>query len=172
MKQVYEKAWIQGFFTNCSLRATVATGMHTADIPKQMFFGRKKTRYRSPAVCSYKHTSDDQMEYVSDVVQGVKQFKKSTPSCTCESSSETSVLSSASTSPKGIWMWKFHQWWIFFNSQETILVLKYVNLIVSKLNGYFPFQCECVKLFKVWKQKMMSKNFFFNVKTVWFKMCA
>jgi integrase len=74
-----DKAGLEGFYSNHSLRATAATRMYNADIPEQLIC--EKTGHRSDAVRSYKRTSADQMMEASDIVQGVKK-RESKPVCT------------------------------------------------------------------------------------------
>ena len=79
-------AGIEGYYTNHSLCATITTRLYKSGINKQLVVER--TDHRSmEGVRSYKRTSDEQREAISDllnceqstlVVSAVKQYKPST----------------------------------------------------------------------------------------------
>ena len=71
VKNMCQKAGIQGFKTNHSLRATAATRLYSSGIDEQLVMER--TGHRSvEGVRSYKRTSSEQQKNVSDILQGKK----------------------------------------------------------------------------------------------------
>ena len=76
-------AGIPGFRTNHSLRATSATRLYAAGMDEQLIMER--TGHRSVGgVRSYKHTSDEQQQNVSDTLSLAKRPKVASPSSTTQ----------------------------------------------------------------------------------------
>lgn len=85
-------AGLDGFYTNHSLRATAATRLFEEGVDEQLI--SEKTGHRSTAVRSYKRTSNQQQEHISDLVQSVKRPK-------CEPSSTSGSTSGREISFEG-----------------------------------------------------------------------
>ncbi|XP_041364230.1 uncharacterized protein LOC121379648 [Gigantopelta aegis] len=67
VRRLCENAGFNGFYTNCSLRATTATRLYECGIDEQLI--AERTGHRSSAIRGYKRTSDDLLKMVDDVVQ-------------------------------------------------------------------------------------------------------
>ena len=71
-----EQAGIPGYRTNHSLRATAATRLHQSGCVEEQEI-MQRTGHRSiEAVRSYKQTSSEQLEQVSDILNNDKSTKK------------------------------------------------------------------------------------------------
>ena len=76
--RICKAAGIQGFKTNHSLRATAATRLYHAGVDEQIIM--ETTGHRSlDGVCSYKRTSAQQKESISDILSMTKRFKPTDP---------------------------------------------------------------------------------------------
>ena len=72
--RICKAAGVQGFKTNHSLRATAATRLYHAGIDEQIIM--ETTGHRSlDGVRSYKRTSDEQRETISDILSLTKRIK-------------------------------------------------------------------------------------------------
>ena len=73
IKDICQKAGLQGKFTNHSLRATCATRMYDRNIPEQII--KETTGHRSECVRGYKRTSDELKEVASNALsEGIGEF--------------------------------------------------------------------------------------------------
>ena len=83
--RICKAAGIQGFKTNHSLRATAVTCLYHADIDEQIIM--ETTGHRSlEGVRSYKRTSDQQKESISDILSLTKRFKAANQALESEAS--------------------------------------------------------------------------------------
>ena len=63
---------LEGRVTNHSLRANAASRLYQSNLDEQLVMER--TGHHSTAVCSYKCTSSEQLQNVSEILYGVKVF--------------------------------------------------------------------------------------------------
>ncbi len=67
VKDITKEAGIDGFFSNHSLRSTVATSMYQGGVEEQVI--TEITGHRSLAVCGYKKTHYSQKRKASEILQ-------------------------------------------------------------------------------------------------------
>ena len=72
VKRLCQSAGIEGHKTNHSLRATAASRLYNSNVEEQLIC--ETTGHRSTAVRSYKRTSNDQKNYVSDLLYSKKHI--------------------------------------------------------------------------------------------------
>ena len=87
----------RGYKTNHSLRATVASCLYQASVDERLVMER--TGHRSfDGIHSYKQTSDDQRQVLSDILNGEKSITKQTCiSSDLDTMTQTAILSSFSS---------------------------------------------------------------------------
>jgi hypothetical protein len=105
VKRMCEKAGIPGYKTNHSLRATTATRLYSEGVDEQLVMER--TGHRSiEGIRSYKRTSSEQQENISDILNGKKPCLDEGPTTNMQSlvptSSNSPTVSFASLAPSPI----------------------------------------------------------------------
>ncbi len=99
VKSIMSQANIKGNFTNHSLRVTTATRLYQVGVSEQLI--SNQTGHRSDAVTKYKRPSLDQIQNISDVLQGnTKKIKLDTAAQVLPTSSSTPIsVPTCSSSP-------------------------------------------------------------------------
>jgi len=99
MSRLCKAAGIGGFKTNHSLRATAATRLYQSGVDEQMIM--EKTGHRSlDGIRSYKRTSDEQRETLSDIMnRKVPRFESQSPLAVSEKISDVNSSSNVQVEP-------------------------------------------------------------------------
>ena len=94
-----EQAGIPGFRTNHSLRATTATRLHQSGCVEEQEIMQRTGHRSTEAVRSYKRTSREQLEQVSDVLNNDSNTNDSNTKKLCYSSTMSKAFSLECKSP-------------------------------------------------------------------------
>ncbi|VDH97602.1 Hypothetical predicted protein, partial [Mytilus galloprovincialis] len=99
-----EKAGIDEFYTNHSVRATTATRLFNANIPEQLI--REQTGHRSNVLWSYSRPSEPQKRKASEILQlnadSCTSIGPTVPKQATNSSSPTAAKQATTISAKSV----------------------------------------------------------------------